>query len=77
MKITYKTSGVDIDRGNRLIDMIKPLARSTFTGGVMSDLGSFGAFFKLNTKKYRNPVLVSGTDGVGTGFALATSDEPR
>jgi phosphoribosylformylglycinamidine cyclo-ligase len=71
MKITYKTSGVDIDRGNRLIDMIKPLARSTFTGGVMSDLGSFGAFFKLNAKKYMNPVLVSGTDGVGTKLKVA------
>jgi phosphoribosylformylglycinamidine cyclo-ligase len=71
MKLTYKKAGVDINKGNRLVDIIKPLARSTFKPYVMNDLGSFGAFCKLDTKKYRNPVLVSSTDGVGTKLKIA------
>ncbi len=71
MNLTYKKSGVDIDRGNRLVNIIKPLARSTFKQGVMNDIGSFGAFFRLNSSRYRNPVLVSSTDGVGTKLKIA------
>ncbi|MBI5056582.1 MAG: phosphoribosylformylglycinamidine cyclo-ligase [Nitrospirae bacterium] len=71
MKLTYKTSGVDIDKGNRLVDIIKPLARATFSSNVINEIGSFGAFFKIDNSKYQNPVLVSGTDGVGTKLKIA------
>ncbi len=71
MSITYKASGVDINKGNKLVDIIKPLARSTFKPCVMTDIGSFGAFCKLNTSLYKNPVLVSSTDGVGTKLKIA------
>jgi len=71
MKLTYKKSGVDIDKGNELVDIIKPLARSTFKPFVMTDIGSFGAFCRLDTARYRNPVLVSSTDGVGTKLKIA------
>lgn len=71
MKLTYKKSGVDINEGNRLVDIIKPMARSTFKSFVMTDIGSFGAFCKLDIKRYTNPVLVSGTDGVGTKLKIA------
>jgi phosphoribosylformylglycinamidine cyclo-ligase len=71
MKLTYKTSGVDIDKGNRLVDIIKPLARATFSKNVINEIGSFGAFFNIDKNKYQNPVLVSGTDGVGTKLRIA------
>ncbi len=71
MALTYKKSGVDIDKGNELVDIIKPLARATFKPFVMTDIGSFGAFCKLDTKKFKDPVLVSGTDGVGTKLKIA------
>ncbi len=71
MKLTYKKSGVDINEGNRLVDIIKHLARSTFKPYVLNDIGSFGAFCQLDTKRYKNPVLVSSTDGVGTKLKIA------
>ena len=71
MGITYKKSGVDITKGNKLVDIIKPVVRTTFRREVISDIGSFGAFFKPNLSKYKNPVLVSSTDGVGTKLKIA------
>ncbi len=70
-KLTYKKAGVDIAKGDGFIRLITPLARSTFRPEVMADIGSFGALFKLNRRKYKNPVLVSGTDGVGTKLKIA------
>lgn len=71
MRFTYKGSGVDIKKGNRFVDTIKPLLRTTFSKGVLGDVGLFGAFFKIDTSRYREPVLVSGTDGVGTKLKIA------
>ena len=69
--LTYKKAGVDIDEGERFVRLITPLVRNTFRKGVMADIGSFGAFFKLDVRKYKEPVLVSGTDGVGTKLKIA------
>jgi len=69
MPLTYKIAGVDINKGDKLVDIIKPMARYTFRKGVFQDIGSFGAFFKL--PKYKNPVIVSSTDGVGTKLKIA------
>jgi phosphoribosylformylglycinamidine cyclo-ligase len=62
---------VDIDAGNSLIERIKPIVKQTFRPGVMTGLGGFGALFELPLDRYREPVLVSGTDGVGTKLKLA------
>lgn len=70
-QITYKDSGVDIDAGNRSVQLIKDAVRSTYRPEVMGDLGGFGGLFALNNAKYKEPVLVSGTDGVGTKLKLA------
>jgi len=69
--LSYRDAGVDIDAGNALVERIKPLAAATFRPGVMTGLGGFGALFELPLHKYRQPVLVSGTDGVGTKLKLA------
>jgi len=68
--LTYRDAGVDIDAGNALVERIKPLVRRTRRPEVLAGLGGFGALFDL-TGKYREPVLVSGTDGVGTKLKLA------
>jgi phosphoribosylformylglycinamidine cyclo-ligase len=69
--ITYKQAGVDIDEGDRLVKLISPMVKKTFRKEVMCDIGSFGALFRLDLRKYKNPVLVSGTDGVGTKLKIA------
>ena len=68
--MTYRDAGVDIDAGNAVVERIKPLVRRSFRPEVMGGLGGFGALFDLSNK-YREPVLVSGTDGVGTKLKLA------
>jgi phosphoribosylformylglycinamidine cyclo-ligase len=68
--LTYRDAGVDIDAGDALVENIKPLARRTLREGVLAGIGGFGALFEI-PKRYRNPVLVSGTDGVGTKLRLA------
>jgi phosphoribosylformylglycinamidine cyclo-ligase len=69
--LTYKESGVDITKGNQLIEKIKPIAKSTLRPGVLGGLGGFGAMFEIPLEKYKNPVLISGTDGVGTKLKVA------
>lgn len=69
--LTYKSAGVDIDAGNALVERIKPIAARTRTAGVMAGLGGFGSLFELPLDRYKHPVLVSGTDGVGTKLKLA------
>jgi phosphoribosylformylglycinamidine cyclo-ligase len=68
---TYKTSGVDIDAGNETVRRIRGLARSTFTEGVLSDIGSFGGLFRLQPGRFSDAVLVSSADGVGTKLKVA------
>jgi phosphoribosylformylglycinamidine cyclo-ligase len=67
----YKSSGVDIDAGNETVRRIRQLAKSTFTPGVLSEIGSFGGLFKLDTAALKEPVLVSSADGVGTKLKVA------
>ncbi|MGE0072522.1 MAG: phosphoribosylformylglycinamidine cyclo-ligase [Thiomonas sp.] len=68
--LTYRDAGVDIDAGDALVDAIKPLARRTLRDGVLAGIGGFGALFEV-PRRYKEPVLVSGTDGVGTKLKLA------
>jgi phosphoribosylformylglycinamidine cyclo-ligase len=68
--LSYRDAGVDIDAGDALVERIKPLARRTLREGVLTGIGGFGALFEL-PKRFREPVLVSGTDGVGTKLKLA------
>ncbi|MBI3811326.1 MAG: phosphoribosylformylglycinamidine cyclo-ligase [Nitrospirae bacterium] len=70
-RLTYKTAGVDIEAGDEFVRTIKPLVRSTFRPEVLTDIGGFGGLFGLDVKKYKEPVLVSGTDGVGTKLKIA------
>lgn len=70
VSLSYKDAGVDIDAGDALVERIKPLARRTMRPGVLAGIGGFGALFQVPSG-YREPVLVSGTDGVGTKLRLA------
>ena len=70
-KLTYKDAGVDIDAGNHSVQLIKDCVKATYRPEVLGDLGGFGGLFALQASKYKEPVLVSGTDGVGTKLRLA------
>jgi len=69
--LTYADAGVDIEAGDEAVRLMRGAVRSTFRPEVLADIGSFGGFFALNTARYREPVLVSGTDGVGTKLRVA------
>ena len=69
--LTYRDAGVDIDAGNALVERIKPAIRSTHRAGCVGSIGGFGGLFELPLERYRQPLLVSGTDGVGTKLNLA------
>ena len=69
--ITYKDAGVDIEAGDELVERIKPAVKRSMRPGVLAGLGGFGALFEVPVDRYRKPVLVSGTDGVGTKLRLA------
>jgi phosphoribosylformylglycinamidine cyclo-ligase len=70
-KLTYKDSGVDVHSGYETVKLIKDYVKKTYTKGVMSDIGGFGGMFALDKDEYEEPVLVSGTDGVGTKLMIA------
>jgi len=67
----YREAGVDLDKANELVGRIKPIVRSTFRAGVITDIGGFGGLFSLNCQDMKSPVLVSSTDGVGTKLKVA------
>jgi phosphoribosylformylglycinamidine cyclo-ligase len=69
--ITYKKAGVDIDKADAFIKKIRPLVKSTYRTGVLGQIGGYGGLFRLDVEKYREPVLVSATDGVGTKIKIA------
>lgn len=71
MAISYKDAGVDIDAGNLAVEKMKGFVKSTYRPEVLTDLGSFAGLFALNVQKYKEPVLISGTDGVGTKLRVA------
>jgi phosphoribosylformylglycinamidine cyclo-ligase len=71
MSLTYRGAGVDIDEGDRLVELIKPLARPTMRPEVLAGIGGFGGLFDLDLARFKQPVLVSGTDGVGTKLKVA------
>src|SRR5467141_5037172 len=70
-RLTYADSGVDIDAGNRLVDLIKPMVRATARAGADAEIGGFGGLFDLKAAGFKDPILVSGTDGVGTKLKVA------
>ena len=69
--LSYRDAGVDIDAGNELVERIKPAVKSTRRPEVLTGLGGFGALFRMDFDRWREPLLVSGTDGVGTPLMLA------
>ena len=69
--LKYKDAGVDIEKANIFVEKIKPFVKSTSRKGVIGDIGGFGGLFNLDTRKYKNPVLVASTDGVGTKLLIA------
>src|SRR6201985_2224815 len=69
--LTYADSGVDIDAGNRLVDLIKPMVRATARPGTEAEIGGFGGLFDLKAAGFKDPVLVAATDGVGTKLKIA------
>lgn len=69
--LTYAQAGVSVDAGNKLVEMIKPYVRSTQRPGANTEIGGFGGIFDLKAIGYQDPVLVSGTDGVGTKLRVA------
>ena len=69
--LKYKDAGVDIEKANIFVEKIKPFVKSTSRTGVIGDIGGFGGLFNLDTRKYKNPVLVASTDGVGTKLLIA------
>ncbi|MFZ5647604.1 MAG: phosphoribosylformylglycinamidine cyclo-ligase [Bacillota bacterium] len=70
-RLTYAAAGVNIDAGNRAVELMRKSVKSTFRPGVLADIGGFGGLFALDKLRYREPVLVSGTDGVGTKLRVA------
>jgi phosphoribosylformylglycinamidine cyclo-ligase len=70
-RATYKSAGVDIEAGNQFIRLIRPMVRKTFRPEVVTDIGGFGGLFSFNSKKYKQPILISSTDGVGTKLKIA------
>jgi len=71
MSLTYRDAGVDMDEGDRMVELIKPHARPTMRPEVLAGIGGFGGLFALDVEKWKQPVLVSGTDGVGTKLKVA------
>lgn len=71
-QLTYRDAGVDIDAADRFVQQIKTMAKTTFRHEVIGDIGGFGSLFAINTQKYKEPVLVSSTDGVGTKLRIAS-----
>lgn len=69
--LTYAGAGVDIDAGNRLVDLIKPMVKATARAGADADIGGFGGLFDLKRAGFKDPVLVAATDGVGTKVKIA------
>ncbi len=70
-RLTYAVAGVDIDAGNRMVNLIKPLVRATARAGADAEIGGFGGLFDLRHAGFRDPVLVAATDGVGTKVRIA------